>query len=338
MREKLSSKGAVAVAFIALILGLIIGFSIGYTLLITEQVRLNRQIEEWKNKFEQTQKQLTEVERAYEKLEREYKILEEKYGELRETYEKSSETLKELETQAEAFRQQARELFYYRHFTLYNYKTRNYYHIWYKINALDYYKYRFSVETHVPARLKDRLTKEVLVEAVNSWKDPESSVIREIAYDLIQISGKDLELLANLALQLVHQIYYNATDYTKYPLETLVEGSGDCDNIAVLLASILRAADMDVIILLVETRGNAHAMVGVALPNPPDDLLKFGRDSYWYYEYNGERYYLFEATWTRLGEKWINPASPKAFQYLGSMVGDNPWGEDLKVVDVVEVP
>lgn len=216
--------------------------------------------------------------------------------------------------------------------------NRNYYHAWYKIRALDYYKYRFDIQAHVPARLVDRLTREILLEAVNSWRDPESSVIRNIAYDLVQISGKDPKLLANLALQIVHQIYYNVTDYTKYPLETLVENNGDCNNVAVLLASILRAAEMDVIILLVETRDGAHVMVGIALPEPLNDLFEFGRDSYWYYEYNGKKYYLLELTWIGLGEKWVDPASPQALRYIGSMVGDNPWGEDLKVVDVVEVP
>ncbi len=337
--EKSSRKGVSSAIVVAvLILGLVIGFSLGYALLLANQTVLNQRIEEWKNKFELAQNRIVELEYAYEKLRREYKFLEDKYEELKTSYEKSYQELKELEAQAEIFKQQVRELFYYRHFTLYNYKTRNYYHAWYKIRALDYYKYRFNVQAHVPARLEDRLTREILVEAVNSWRDPESSVIREIAYDLVQISGKDPELLANLALQIVHQIYYNVTDYTKYPLETLVEGSGDCDNVAVLLASILRAAEMDVIILLVETRSGAHAMVGVALPEPPNDLLEFGRDSYWYYEYNGKRYYLLEPTWVRLGEKWVDPASPQALRYIGSMVGDNPWGEELKIVDVVEAP
>jgi len=97
----------------------------------------------------------------------------------------------------------------------------------------------------------------------------ESRAIREIAYDLAQISEGDLELMVNLALQTVHQVYYNITDYTKYPIETLVEGSGDCDNVAVLLASILRAAKMDIVMLLVKNRDGIHAMVRVALPKPP---------------------------------------------------------------------
>jgi len=234
---------------------------------------------------------------------------------------------------------QAKELLYYRLFELYDYTSDQYYYAWYRIRALDYLKYRLNSSKHTPATTENRLIKEYILESVNSWKDPESSVIREIAYDLRQISGWNDELFVNLAMQLVHQIYYNVTLYTKYPVETLVEGSGDCDNLATLLASILRAGGLDVVVLVVKVEGGVHAMVGVALPSPPKHLAYFGKQYYTYYTYNGKKYYLCEATWMRPEENrpYIHPASTSALYIVGSMVGDNPW-TSIKVLDVIPIP
>ena len=234
---------------------------------------------------------------------------------------------------------QAKELLYYRLFELYDYTSDQYYYAWYRIRALDYLKYRLNSSKHTPSLVGDRLTKEYILESVNSWKDPESSVVREIALDLLQISKGDTELFVNLAMQLVHQIYYNITLYTKYPVETLVEGSGDCDNLATLLAAILRAGGLDVVVLLVIADGSGHAMVGVALPRAPKHITYFGKKYYTYYTYNGKKYYLCEATWMRLevNRAYIHPASLQALRLIGSMVGDNPW-KNLVVKQVVHVP
>jgi len=53
-------------------------------------------------------------------------------------------------------------------------------------------------------------------------------------------------------------------DYWRYPVETLV-GNGDCEDKAVLFASIMKAAGYDVALILFED----HAMAGVALPGEP---------------------------------------------------------------------
>ena len=340
------------IAIVFLIIGLIVGSSISFVLFTASQASLKKQLKEWKTKYGTVEAQLSaledkynqlkrdydELEEAYSLLKEEYNLLYENYSELEKAYQELLASQEEEEQYVEAFLEQAKELFYYRLFSLYDYKHDEYWFVWYKIKAMDYYSYRFDVETHTPASLENRLTEEILIKASGTWADPESSVIREIAMDLMDISGGDAELFTNLALQLVHQIYYNITSYTKYPVETLVEGSGDCDNVAVLLASILRAAGLDTVILLVKVPGGAHAMAAVALPSPPDDLFSYNRKFYWYYEYDGKTYYLLEATWPEIGEKWIDPASPDALWYDGSMVGDNPWGEQLEIVSVVKVP
>ncbi|GEM_PF-3489991 len=148
----------------ALIIGLLVGFSIDHVLLLVSQAKLTKQVKEWKTRFEEAQNQLVE-------LRGEYEVLKSKYEGLKEAYEESSRALEELESYTKAFRQQVEELFYYRCFTLYNYKTRAHYHAWYEIKAVDYYKYRFDVETHTPAQLESRLTKEILVKTFGSWRE-----------------------------------------------------------------------------------------------------------------------------------------------------------------------
>ncbi|MCP8314196.1 MAG: hypothetical protein H3Z53_07495 [archaeon] len=302
--EIVKKKGFGKYVVIGLILDILIGSIAGYGL---AYLTLSPDVSRWKSLYEN-------------------KVIE--INELQDNYNQINDTLG-------LFEKQTREVFYFTMLPLYNYKTDEYWYVWYKVKSSDYYNYRFDVETHTPALLEDRATEGNISKTANSWSDSESDVIREIANDLWQVSDGDEEVFVNLAVQLVHQMCYNVTLYTKYPIETIVEGSGDCDNLAVLTASILLAGGFDVIILLVEADGGGHCMLAVSLSSPPDDLYDYGRDSRWYYEYNGEKYYLIEATWGDPGgENWVDPATHDAYNYVGAFVGDNPW-ESIEVVSVI---
>ena len=73
-------------------------------------------------------------------------------------------------------------------------------------------------------------------------------------------------------------------DYTKHMVETLVEGGGDCEDTAVMLASVLQSAsfEYDAVLLLLP----GHMAVGVY----GDDLPGT------YYEYDARQYYYVETT------------------------------------------
>jgi hypothetical protein len=101
------------------------------------------------------------------------------------------------------------------------------------------------------------------------------------------------EQMVELALLFVQTIPYTTDiestglqEYPRYPIETLVNGSGDCEDHAFLLAQLLNSMNYDAILL--EYRGE-HMAVGVA-----DTGNMYGKG----YKYNGKSYFYTEATAT----------------------------------------
>ncbi|MGB9853560.1 MAG: hypothetical protein ACPLRY_01950 [Candidatus Bathyarchaeales archaeon] len=118
--------------------------------------------------------------------------------------------------------------------------------------------------------------------------------LKPIADKLSEIYQGDEENFANGVLMIVHQIPYSATKPAKYPVETLVENSGDCDLLSYIAASIMKAGGLDVVLLYYENK--AHMNVGVHLSRVPREA----RTAVCYVTYNGVRYYMAECT----GEGW----------------------------------
>jgi hypothetical protein len=74
------------------------------------------------------------------------------------------------------------------------------------------------------------------------------------------------------------------TDYWKYPIETLADGNGDCEDTAILTAALLKEMGHDVAIVILPE----HAAVAVACTNCNG----------YYYPIDGRRYYYLETTGT----------------------------------------
>jgi hypothetical protein len=81
------------------------------------------------------------------------------------------------------------------------------------------------------------------------------------------------------------------SDYPRFPIETVVDGSGDCEDHAILLAAVTHALGYDTVLLDYPT----HTAVGIA-----GDSSIQGT----YYEWRGKRFYFVETTSTgwKLGE------------------------------------
>ena len=117
--------------------------------------------------------------------------------------------------------------------------------------------------------------------------------LKPIADRLLEICETDGDF-TNAVLMLVHQLTYVETIQPKYPVETLVDGKGDCDLFSFTAASIMKAGGFDVVLLYYEEQ--SHMNLGVYLSNSPVDT----RERVYYVTDGGKKYYVAECT----GENW----------------------------------
>lgn len=87
-------------------------------------------------------------------------------------------------------------------------------------------------------------------------------------------------------------------DYTKFIIETLVELGGDCEDSAILLASVLEAEPFNYDMILIEPPG--HMATGILSEDPRG----------YYFEYDGGKYSYIETT----GEGWGIGDVPDIYQ------------------------
>ena len=76
------------------------------------------------------------------------------------------------------------------------------------------------------------------------------------------------EQFADAVLTFVHQIPYVVSGI-KYPVETIVNNSGDCVGLSILAASIMKAGGLDVVLVRYEGIEPGHVNIGVYLPYTP---------------------------------------------------------------------
>jgi hypothetical protein len=114
--------------------------------------------------------------------------------------------------------------------------------------------------------------------------------ISDSIWSICQSQSHSEEQFANAVLMFVHQISY-VIGSPKYPVETIVENSGDCDVFSLLAASVMKAKGMDVVLL--DWTGESHMNIGVYLSETP---VYARGGSVWYISYNSKRYYIAECT------------------------------------------
>jgi len=102
-------------------------------------------------------------------------------------------------------------------------------------------------------------------------------------------------------------------NYPKYAIETIAEGSGDCEDLAILLASLMKAGGFDTVLLVYHDR---HMGVGAVIDGASGS----------HYVYDGKKYYYMEAT----GTTW--PDEP-----TGWPVGEMPSKYKDDEVEIYEV-
>lgn len=87
-------------------------------------------------------------------------------------------------------------------------------------------------------------------------------------------------------------------DYTKFIMETVPEMGGDCEDAAILLASVLEAKPFNYDMILIQPPG--HMGAGIYQTDPPG----------WYWELDGRKYSYIEAT----GRGWGIGDLPEEYQ------------------------
>jgi transglutaminase-like putative cysteine protease len=111
--------------------------------------------------------------------------------------------------------------------------------------------------------------------------------------------------LVNLVVDFVQSLEYQPEtgEYPKYPVETLMDGGGDCEDTSILLAAILDNLGLDCILL----SPPGHMAVGVAVSGLTAK----------HYPYNGHNYYYVETT----GVNWNVGAIPPAYAGTAKIYG-----------------
>jgi len=115
-----------------------------------------------------------------------------------------------------------------------------------------------------------------------------SSLIAELEA-IAYAAGLNVWEKLNLIIAFVQSLEYQteAHEYPKFPIETLVEGRGDCEDFSILTAAILKQMGFGVVLLAFTQE--MHMAIGIRVL-PPGEA-----DSHCYV-WNGDAYYYLETT------------------------------------------
>jgi hypothetical protein len=161
-----------------------------------------------------------------------------------------------------------------------------------------YYQYSHKLYTSVSPSLYDYYrSKSHFVNGDNDYsKFVTPQAVKSIAENIRNLTRNGPngdEEFANAVLTLVHQVPYVVSS-TKYPVEALVDNSGDCDVTSLLAASIMIAGSLDVVLLNYRGFSPGHMNVGVYLPYTPvyhtPGMTPFA------YDYDNKTYWTAEST------------------------------------------
>ncbi len=160
-----------------------------------------------------------------------------------------------------------------------------------KINVDTNEYLQLKVQNHNPKEAKD------FVKYV-TYQHPQIIAIAE----KITENCKTPEEKTSKILDFVHQYVYDKRsekdgNYVRFPLETIVEGNGDCEDLSILGAALMKAIGIEVAL--------------IDIPNPEKDkpghvaLGVVGDFKGSHYELNGKKYFFAETT----GTDWRNKPS-----------------------------
>lgn len=140
--------------------------------------------------------------------------------------------------------------------------------------------------------------------------------------------------VASLVLSFVQSLEYTSDkvttgydEYPRFPLETLDENGGDCEDTSILFATLMILLDYEAVLMMIldEEAGTGHMAVGIDME---------GIDGY-FVELEGKQYYYVETT----GENWKIGEIPQEYKdstihilkFTGEQYDpDNPFDHDTE--------
>ena len=176
----------------------------------------------------------------------------------------------------------------------------------------------YTLYTYVPPSLYDYYkSASHLVSGERDYaKFVTPDAVRTIAEDLRKIASSTLngdEEFANSALALVRQIPYSVSD-RKYPVEAIVDNSGDCDVLSFIVASIMKAGGLDVVLLVYRGLPGSHMNIGVYLPHKPFSVPEIEPVGF---GYNNKTYWVAECT---PSGNWKVGQQPESFAHVKPVI------------------
>jgi len=161
----------------------------------------------------------------------------------------------------------------------------------------DFNNYNFTYSLAAPKELYDFYsslerppTSDYSVYVTHELDDEYISNLVEIFEEVAQEKGFTKNELVSFIVAFIQNMEYTPDDvskgydeYPKYPLETLIDRGGDCEDTSILTAAMLNELGYGVVLLALP----GHMAVGVLGSNGLNGS---------YYEYQDERYYYLETT------------------------------------------
>ena len=124
----------------------------------------------------------------------------------------------------------------------------------------------------------------------NTVNDDVLSAMTRAMADLAEEQGYTNKELAYMAIRLVQSLEYvtdeesiGKEDYPRYPIETVYEKRGDCEDLSILLVGLLRKMGFETCFVVLTD----HVGVGIRLDDAENGT---------YFEYEGVKYYYVETT------------------------------------------
>lgn len=126
---------------------------------------------------------------------------------------------------------------------------------------------RISADDYLAATAQDR--GRVTASSYANYITPDCPAVLSLARSIAAIDGDPAAIALSFVQSIEYQTDldgYGVDEYPAYPIETLVNGYGDCEDTAALYVSIMRALGYDAVLLAMFYLPDSHMAAGIAGP------------------------------------------------------------------------